>query len=103
MNITSTEGVRITSAPRSGLAVVDIASINVNGLGRPVNAAGTQPAGVNDLNLELTGSSPINALQVTGGAFTSLSNATPGELVNVDAASVASAAGTAETARTEKT
>lgn len=93
VSVTSTEGIRVTSQPRSGQAVVDIASITVNGAGRTVNANGTQPVGANDLNVDLTGTAPVNVLQITGGAFTTLSNGTPGELVSIDAASVATLVG----------
>ena len=103
VNVTSTTGLRVTSQPRSENARVDIARIEVQGVGRPINVTPSTtggaptyrlgPGGV-ELALDLRGSVPVNVYAVRhpdaagAGQFTSVVNSTAGELVNLDARSV---------------
>lgn len=83
VNVTSTTGLRVTSGSRSGNATIDIGDITVQG-----NTTTT-----NQLRLEMTGSSPVSALNITGNAFTTISNGTNGELLNINAASITTLSG----------
>lgn len=104
INVTSTTGLRVTSQPRSENARVDIARIEVQGVGRPVVSTLNPTTGVRTYNLgagstelaiDLRGSVPVNVYAIqhpTGnaaaGQFTSLVNSTAGEIVNIDARSI---------------
>ncbi|HRK30283.1 MAG TPA: hypothetical protein PLD59_04315 [Tepidisphaeraceae bacterium] len=94
VNLTSSTGMKITSFPRGGNAVVDIAQITVNGTGRPIAASGLALAGgPNDLTLDVTGAAPVNVFDINGGLFSTISNASGGEIVNVNATSIGNLTG----------
>jgi hypothetical protein len=101
INVTSTGSVRVGAGGAQGTqSRAEIGLIQTTGAGNPVIrstndgslvfAQPTTGTGAVNLDVLVDGSARVDVFKIQGGNFTSIKNSTPGEILNIDAATIGS-------------